>query len=49
VERIRDEMLKCFQFDTLETLRTLEVYHRIRNHVFSRNLKLVPTIFKKKD
>lgn len=47
VERIRDEILKCMEFDTLETLRVFERYRQIRNVIFSRNLKLVPTIFSK--
>lgn len=45
IERIREELQRCFQFDTLETLRTLEKFWRIRNHIFSRNLRLTPTVF----
>lgn len=48
IERVREELLKCFEFDTLETLRMLEGFWRIRNHIFSRNIKLTPTIFVKK-
>lgn len=44
IERIREELFKCFAFDTLETLRTLEKFWRIRNHIFGRNLILTPTI-----
>lgn len=44
IERIRDELFRCFEFDTLATLRILDIYPGIRRHVFSRNLKLVPTI-----
>ncbi len=46
IERIREELLKCFDFDTLATLRMLEDFWRIRAHVFGRNLKLSPTIVK---
>lgn len=45
IERIREELVKCFEFDTLETLRMLERFHRVRAHIFSRNLKLTPAIF----
>ena len=44
IERVREELFKCFAFDTLETLRTLEKFWRIRNHIFERNISLVPTI-----
>lgn len=44
IERIRDEFFRCFEFDSLATLRVLSLYPGIRDHVFSRNLKLVPTI-----
>lgn len=47
VERIRDEVLKCFEFDTNETFRIFARYNAIRFRIFERNLKLVPTIFKK--
>jgi tRNA nucleotidyltransferase (CCA-adding enzyme) len=47
IERIRDEIMKCMEFDTLETLHVLNKYHQIRNAIFSRNLRLIPTIFAK--
>ncbi len=45
IERIREELYKCFEFNTLETLQMLEKFWRIRNHIFSRNLSLKPAIF----
>lgn len=47
IERIREELLKCFEFDTLATLGMLDNFPEIRRHIFSRNLKLVPTIVKR--
>ncbi len=44
IERIREELMKCFAFDTLATLQLLEAFWRIRAHIFSRNLSLKPTI-----
>lgn len=44
IERIREELLKCFQKDTCYTLLTLQAFPHIRDHVFSRNLVLTPTI-----
>lgn len=48
IERIREELLKCFEFDTLTTLRFLEEFSFIKRAIFSRNLKLTPTIFQVK-
>ncbi len=43
-ERIREELHKCFQFDTLQTLKVLEEFDLIRDYVFSEtNLWLRPT------
>lgn len=44
IERIREELVKCFNFDTLLTLKVLNDFPAIRDHIFSRNLKLTPTI-----
>ncbi len=44
IERIREELVKCFEFNTLATLGTLEKYWRVRAHIFSRNLSLTPKI-----
>jgi poly(A) polymerase len=44
-ERIREELLKCFKFDTLQTLRTLNHYSSLRNYIFKNNLLwLKPTM-----
>lgn len=45
IERVREELLKAFEFDTYLTLTMLENYPRIREAIFSRNLKLTPTVF----
>ena len=44
VERIREEMLKCFQFDTNWTLTNLERYPILREEIFSRGLWLKPSL-----
>lgn len=45
IERVREELLKCFQHDTLCTLNVLERFSWIKIHIFSRNIKLTPTVF----
>ena len=48
-ERIREELYKCFKFDTIQTLRTLNDYPSLRNYVFRDNkLWLKPTFEKTK-
>jgi tRNA nucleotidyltransferase/poly(A) polymerase len=43
-ERIREELYKCFKFDTNLTLRSLNDYPRLRNYIFRDNkLWLKPT------
>lgn len=42
IERIREELTKCFQFDTLATIQTLESYKPLRDAVFSK-MWLAPT------
>lgn len=43
-ERIREELYKCFKYDTNLTLRTLNDYPKLRNYIFERtNLWLKPT------
>lgn len=43
-ERIREELYKCFKYDTLKTLRGLDDYPRLRNYIFGKtNLWLKPT------
>lgn len=45
VERIREELYKCFAKDTGETLMVLQEYPRLRNYIFRKNiLWLKPTL-----
>jgi hypothetical protein len=47
VERIREELLKCFKHDTIKTLRVLNDYPKLRNYIFKKNiLWLKPTLEK---
>lgn len=42
--RIREELLKCFKFNTLATLEILQAYSPLRHYIFTRtNLWLKPT------
>lgn len=44
-ERIREEMLKCFKHNTIETLKTLHEFPALRNYIFKDNiLWLKPTM-----
>jgi len=44
-ERIREELLKCFKHDTLETLETLYYFPTLKNYIFENNLMwLKPTM-----
>lgn len=46
-ERIREELFKCFEFDTLKTLWYLNKYERLRDYIFSKtDLRLKPTMEK---
>lgn len=43
-ERIREELLKCFKFDTLETLEKLRQFPHLTDYIFKENkLWLKPT------
>lgn len=44
VERIRDELYKMFDCNTIETMNILNTYSGIRDQIFKRNIQLVPTI-----
>jgi len=47
IERIREELYKCFKHDTLKTLKTLHEYPALRNYIFeSGELWLKPTMEK---
>lgn len=43
-ERIREELYKCFKYDTIKTLKILHEYPSLRNYIFKNNiLWLKPT------
>jgi len=45
VERIREELFKCFKHNTLETLRVLSEFPTLKNYIFKDNiLWLKPTM-----
>jgi poly(A) polymerase len=45
VERIREELFKCFKKDTIKTLKILNDYPALRNYIFKENiLWLKPTL-----
>lgn len=45
IERIREELLKCFKHNTYNTLRVLQEYHWIQKAIFVHmGLKLEPTL-----
>jgi sugar phosphate permease len=45
VERIREELLKCFKHDTIETLKVLNEFPTLRDYIFKNNiLWLKPTL-----
>ena len=47
VERIREELFKCFKKDTLETIRMLNEFPTLRDYIFKNNiLWLKPTLEK---
>lgn len=44
LDRIRDEIIRCFKHDTLVTLETFELFHSLRDWTFDRvDLWLKPT------
>jgi len=46
-ERIREELYKCFEFDTLKTMKILNYYERLRDYIFTEtDLRLKPTLEK---
>lgn len=48
-ERIREELTKCFEFNTYDTLIELETWPLLRKACFSHNIKLKPTIYEQKN
>ena len=48
IERIQQELLKCFKFDTLKTLKVLNEFDRLRDYIFEKShLWLEPTLKEK--
>lgn len=45
-ERIREELTKCFMFDTVRTLDVLANFKSLRDDVFSNGMWLMPTLRK---
>ena len=44
-ERIREELLKCFKYNTLKALGTINYYPKLRDYIFKNNLLwLKPTM-----
>lgn len=44
IERIREELLKCFKHDTLETIKMLDYFPALKQYIFKENiLWLKPT------
>lgn len=41
VERIRDELAKCFQHDALKTIQQLVIYHELAKFLFSPNIGMM--------
>ena len=45
LERIREELFKCFKHNTIETLRVLNEFQILRDYIFKNNiLWLKPTM-----
>jgi poly(A) polymerase len=47
IERIREELLKCFKHDTLKTLKTLHEFPALRNYIFESNVLWLKPTFEK--
>ena len=47
IERIREELLKCFKHDTINTLRVLHEYPSLRNYIFANNILWLKPTFEK--
>lgn len=45
-ERIREEMLKCFKWNTLMTIEALNKFPKLKTYIFSRGMWLKPTFEK---
>ena len=38
IERIREELLKCFKHDTIQTLKVLNEFPTLRDYIFKNNI-----------
>jgi tRNA nucleotidyltransferase/poly(A) polymerase len=47
IERIREELFKCFKHDTINTLRLLHEYPSLRNYIFANNILWLKPTFEK--
>lgn len=47
IERIREELLKCFKHDTLKTLEILNTFPSLRDYIFDNNILWLKPTFEK--
>lgn len=47
IERIREELLKCFKHDTLETIKMLEYFPALKQYIFKENILWLKPTFEK--
>jgi tRNA nucleotidyltransferase/poly(A) polymerase len=47
IERIREELLKCFKYDTLKTLEILNQNPKLRDYIFDNNILWLKPTFEK--
>jgi tRNA nucleotidyltransferase/poly(A) polymerase len=47
IERIREELLKCFKHDTLRTLEMLDYFPTLKHYVFKNNILWLKPTFEK--
>ena len=47
IERIREELLKCFKHDTLQTLEALNDFTALRDYIFKNNILWLKPTFEK--
>lgn len=47
IERIREELLKCFKHDTLETIKMLDYFPALKQYIFKENILWLKPTFEK--
>lgn len=47
IERIREELLKCFKHDTLETIKMLDYFPVLKQYIFKENILWLKPTFEK--